>query len=272
VIVKWTASGKRAWAHRTNGPANLADEFRALAIDNTRGRIYVAGVAMVDTQTKEWLLIRYDPRGKRVWTRTFAAPGRLNDSSSMALTPSGAVMVAGNAGKSAVFHADAIAGKWTAAGALAWSEGFAGADEDYFADLAVDRHGTIFAVGETWNPVSNYDALICRFTPGGTLDNWVAIGGDYDDHFTAVALDAAGNVYATGTVGTALYADDRPTEKFSNGLAVRWQMRTREHDVVWSDAPAAVAVTTGAYPGVYVTGRGSQTAVTWDWLTIRYKP
>jgi hypothetical protein len=53
---------------------------------------------------------------------------------------------------------------------------------------------------------------------------------------------------------------------------VRWQKTAREHDVVWSDAPAAIAVTTGAYPGVYVTGRGSQTGATWDWLTIRYKP
>ena len=272
-LVKWTPSGKRAWVRRYNGAGNLADEFRALVIDTSHGRIYAGGIATVGEFTKGWLLIRYSVRGKRVWTKVFSALDRIADSSSLALTPGGAVLQAGSYGKTPVLPPRAVLGQWTAAGALAWSDGMTGTGQDYFADIAVDRHGAIFAVGIGWNPSGNTDALLCRFTPGGTLDNFVTIGGaDYDDRFSAVACDAAGNVYATGAWGTELYGADYLTEKFSNDLEVRWQRRTREHDVAWSDVPQAIAVRTGANAGVYVTGRGSQTAVTWDWLTIKYKP
>jgi uncharacterized delta-60 repeat protein len=272
-LVKWTASGKRAWVRDYHGTGHVYAEFRALVIDTAHGRIYAGGITQADEQTKAWLLNRYSVSGELMWTKMLFTSGRLNDSSSLALTPGSAVLQAGNGGKTAVHPSDALLGKWTPAGAVAWSDGFSSAADDYFADIAVDHHGTIFTAGYTRNPYGNDDALLCRFTPAGTLDNFVTIGGaDYDDRFSAVVCDAEGNVYATGTWGTELYACDYVTEKFSNDLEVRWQRRTREHDVMWIDVPAALAVRTGANAGVYVTGRGSQTAVTWDWLTIKYQP
>lgn len=274
-LVKWTPTGRRAWVRRYNGAADFADEFGALVIDTARGRVYAAGVAAVDAQTKTWLLIRYSVAGTRVWTQTFGAPNTTSDSGSVALTPGGAVLQAGSGGQTAIHAADALLGKWTAAGAIVWSDGYSAASTDYFADLAVDRHGTIFTVGHTKTGLNNYDALVCRFTPAGTLDDFVTIGGDtYDDYFNAVACDGAGNVYATGTVGTALYDDDWVTVKFSNDLDALWQPCAREHDVDLSDRPWAIAVrgAGSANPGVYVTGKGSQSSFAWDWMTIKYKP
>jgi hypothetical protein len=273
-LVKWTPAGKRAWVRTYDGPANRQDAFHDLVIDKVRGRIYAAGVLGIDPTNPGWLLIRYSTAGTRAWAQTYSVADTANDCTSVALAPGGYVVQAGNAGQTAVHRFDALVTKWTPAGAVDWSEGYAGPDSDGFTDVAVDRQGTIFAVGSTMSALVNDDALVCRFTPDGTLDNFITIGGGtYSDRFTAVTCDAAGHVYAAGYVGTTLYNQDWVTAKLSNDLAtVFWQPRAREHNVACDDVPAAIAVRTGTNPGVYVTGRGSQTASTWDWLTIKYKP
>ena len=272
-LVKWTAAGRRAWVRRYNGAGNDVDEFRTVTVDAVRERIYAGGVTDVNATTKGWLLARYSTAGRRAWAKVFSSPDRYADSSGLALTPGGAVLQAGSAGAGVSSKSDALLARYGAGGALAWSDGFSAASEDNFFDLAVDRHGAIFTVGKTWNPVSNWDALICRFTPGGTLGPWLTIGSiTGDESFTDVACSAAGNVYATGTWDSAPYGYEYLTESFTNDLDVRWQKITREHDVDWSDIPADIAVRSGTNAGVYVTGRGSQAASLWDWLTIKYKP
>jgi hypothetical protein len=272
-LVKWTPTGRRAWVRAYDGPVGLDDEFRDLAIDTVRGRVYAAGVVGIDPTRPGWLLTRYSTAGTRAWAQTYSVANTANDCTSVALAPGGTVVQAGNAGQTAVHRYDALVKKWTPAGAVSWSASYPGADSDGFADVAVDRQGGVFAVGFTLSGLGNEDALICRVTPSGLMNSEITLGGLGDDRFAAVACDAAGHVYATGYVGTTPYKRDWITAKLSNDLGtVLWQPRARENDVACDDMPAAIAVRTGTNAGVYVTGRGSQTAATWDWLTIKYKP
>lgn len=70
-VSSWNAAGKLRWADiywrtTTDDPA----EFNALAVDG-KGRIWAASSVGTPGSTKDALLARYQPSGKRLWLRTF---------------------------------------------------------------------------------------------------------------------------------------------------------------------------------------------------------
>lgn len=105
---------------------------------------------------------------------------------------------------------DAFVAKFSPTGAVLWSTYFGGRADDYGYSLAADAAGNLVLVGLTYSPdlpvaaaiqatpAGSGEGYIARFSPTGALLSSTYYGGNSDDGFSDVALDAAGNIVATG--------------------------------------------------------------------------
>lgn len=110
---------------------------------------------------------------------------------------------------------DAFVAKITASaqGRIAWSTYLGGAGADQGKGIAIDQAGNIYVTGTTsagsW-AAGGYnttfggptDAFVARLSSSGRVIWSTYLGGAQDEAGNAVAVDAAGNVYATGTTSS----------------------------------------------------------------------
>ncbi len=96
----------------------------------------------------------------------------------------------------------------------AWSGAWGGSADDRVTGVALDALGntamlTMFSgaatvLGQPITPAGGFDAVLASVSPTGVVRWWQRIGGVDNDSGTAVAVDAAGNVYACGGVTGAV--------------------------------------------------------------------
>ena len=82
-----------------------------------------------------------------------------------------------------------------------------------------------------------------------------------------IALDAAGNIYVTGTSYENGTENDMTTIKYSGTGATAWIRSFATND---SDRGAALAV--GPTGNIYVTGRTLTTTADYNFITVKYDP
>jgi hypothetical protein len=148
--------------------------------------------------------------------------GSAEEARSVALDPQGNVYIAGQT-SSANFPVrnpaqatnagwqDAFAAKFTSAGALVYSTFVGGLNVDTADTVAVDASGSAHIGGATTSAnlmsllgapaqaTGLYDGFIVKLTPAGNAaSGLVLLGGAGSDNVAALALDAAGGLYAAG--------------------------------------------------------------------------
>jgi len=121
---------------------------------------------------------------------------------------------------------DAFVTKLTPAGAVAYSTYLGGSGQEYAANVAVDASGAAYVAGDTVSadfPTPNGvqpvapggygdDGFVAELNPGGTaLVYGTYLGGTNIDQALGIALDPAGNVYASGSTRVALSPPYFPT-------------------------------------------------------------
>lgn len=167
------------------------------------GDFLVASSAEVDLYDWDYLVAKYSPAGKRLWTdqRGYGAHDVASDGA-------GNVLLAGQTvSPGECCDSKAFATKYSPAGDLLWTSTLDGwshfGTSDVIANaVATDSAGDVFLAGYTFNKfdggnvafVAKYDAD-GNFLWTGTLDFGDVTSGN------AVATDAAGNVFVVGTGG-----------------------------------------------------------------------
>ena len=184
---------------------------------------------------------------------------------------------------------DAFVAKCSAAGVFAWAATLGSGYEDIVNAVDTDSSGNVIAggmfgggsVGAGAAPVSyngvavpaltgmgGYDGFVIKTDASGNLLWAVQIGGASDDSITAVAADAAGNIYASGSCasascsfgGAAGFANNDQTGLTTDAFLVKLSPTGA---VLWStvvsgtlnDMGTGVAVdTTSATGNVYLSG------------------
>jgi|GEM_PF-6516414 len=271
-LVKWTQAGKRAWAKTY--PSAGADTFDCVVVDKARRRVFAAG-GDGTASTRNWLVVRHNLGGKRVWASSVGDPGTYFQTASMALTPGGAVIVGGSSDDGAtIASSDGRLGRWTAAGTYVWGTCYLGDGSGYDAieDVAVDREGNVAAVGMTRRSGGDYDGFVVTYRSDTSLRGNIYVGNAFSDGLTEVAFDRYGNIYTAGKLGASVSSSKFWTLKFSRGLALRWQKTKKLNSLASPDRATDLIVRGGAYPGVYVTGMAYTAGGSWNWLTLKYKP
>ncbi len=217
--VKYDADGNPLWVARYNGPGNLADAARAIALD-PGGNVYVTGVSCgvgpFSCRRNDYATVKYDSDGNQLWVARYNGSSSSGDSgaSAIALDSAGNVYVTGESSSQyATVKYDSDGNQlWVANGNF--GDGVARA-------MALDHGGNVYVTGFSRGGGTDFDYVTVKYDPDGN-QLWMArYNGppNLHDFAQGIALDPDGNVYVTGQSCTyfeeVCYGSDFATVKYA---------------------------------------------------------
>jgi len=169
--LKYDPDGKEMWEARYNGIGNKYDYAHAMALDSS-GSVYVTGYSDNSNSRQDYVTIKYNSSGDRLWVATYNGPANDNDrASSILVDSSDNVYVTGHSHD--------------------WDTSL-----DY-ATIMYDLAGKELWVATYDGPASNGDEAVNM--SDGDIPIPAADGPDDDcDYAYALAMDKSGNIYVTG--------------------------------------------------------------------------
>lgn len=236
-LAKYDPSGNVLWAISAGG--NEEDVSNGIATD-ANGNVCITGGFMSDSitfgattlynattnQAEDVFVAKFDPDGDLLWARSGAGTGGTarDVGNAIAVDGNGNVYACGHfRSQSLVFgsavlanegQADAFIVKYDPMGNVEWARSEAGGGGDFCTGLAADAIGNVYASGRYYsnsitigtttltNVNNNHDLFIAKYdTDGNPL--WAKGGSSNgDDWMPSLAVDADGNLIATGWFGT----------------------------------------------------------------------
>jgi uncharacterized delta-60 repeat protein len=234
------------WVARYTGIGANPDSGNDIVIDPS-GYIYVAGYS--NGLKSAFLLIKYEPNGKIVWSKRDAGDNfNLAKVRKMKLDENGNIYLAGQAFNSEGGMSYYAVAKYDSNGNRLWMAVY-NAQGGYFEtayDLEVDNLGNVYITGKSYGIGTGYDFATIKYDSSGN-QVWVqrySSGGEESDAAYSIGIDSEGNIYVAGESadGCALIKYD------SNGNQL-W---------VKNDCPAnGYDLAIDANNNVYVVGDGA---------------
>jgi len=257
LTIKYGPEGRRLWVRRYNSPLNVSEGARALAVDG-QGNVYVTG-GWGGGGAAGYLTIKYNTDGRLLWVRRYNGLGYDSDSAqAIALDSQGNVYVTGYS-HGIGSRSDYATIKYSPDGEELWVRRYNGPGNsvDEAVAIALDVQGNVYVAGSSVGIGTDVDYATIKYSPDGE-ELWAArYNGPANgwDRATAMALDAQGNVYVTGTSdgGGAIETMDweYATVSYSPDGRQRWVMRYNRSENSWNEAKAIAVDGQG---NVYVTG------------------
>ncbi|MCC3155729.1 SBBP repeat-containing protein [Hymenobacter sp. 15J16-1T3B] len=228
---QWAASNVGSSGYFTNGVARDASG-NLYVVGNFSGTVSFGATTLVSNGADDFFVGKLDATGQWQW----AAQGGGEDgeySSALTLDAAGNVYVSGSfSSLSAQFGSfsltnndntrgsyatdDVFVGKLNASGQWQWVSKGGGTDTDYSNHVVVDAAGRVYVCGSSnssslafgsttlSNNTSSYNAFVARLDGSTGAWQWATqVGGASRDEATSMALDAAGNLYLTGSFSGA---------------------------------------------------------------------
>ena len=138
---------------------------------------------------------------------------------------------------------------------------------DAASDIAVDHHGNVYVTGYLTNQPFGQDYFTTKYDATGRKLWEARYNGDAngDDFATAIAVDAAGNVYVTGSSMTVAHASDYVTIKYNTNGAMLWLARYDFQNAANRSYDAAQALAIDDSGNAHVSGWSEN-----DFATVKY--
>ncbi len=280
--IKYDAYGNELWVARYNGPSNGADGATALALDES-GNVYVTGQSLGSGRIYDYATVKYDADGNEMWAARFAGQGSSSTSDSataIAVDGAGNVYVTGYAFGRQLSHFvahDYATVKYDALGNELWARRYGGTldGNDEARALTLDGAGNVYVTGRssvTPGGPGLYDYVTIKYDALGN-QLWIRryngpAGGS--DSATALALDADGNAYVTGSSDASRTSPSNPdyaTVKYDAEGNELWVAR---YNGPGDGGDSATALALDGTGGVYVTGTSAGPGAGLDYATVKY--
>jgi len=297
--IAYSGAGVPLWTNRYNGPGKDADTRNAVAVDGS-GNVFVTGnsatIAYSGAGVPLWTnggsgtaialdgsgnvfvtgnsaTIAYSGAGVPLWTNRYHGPanGYVNRATAVAVDPNGNVFVTGSSVIASGDRWDYATIAYSGAGVPLWTNRYNGPGNrsDEARALAVDGSGNVFVTGSSsfTDGSGRFDSVYATIAYSGAgVPLWTnRYNGTANSVATAVAVavDASGNVFVTGS--SVIASGDRwdyATIAYSGAGVPLWTNR-------YNGSASAVAV--DASGNVFVTGSSyGSGGFDGDWATIAY--
>ncbi len=269
---KYTSQGDTAWVRRYNGTANGDDQASALAVDAS-GNVVVTGSSWGGASGFDYLTVKYDPYGSRLWARRYDGPAGGEDRAcAIEVDEYGRIYVTGKSSGDGTSD-DYATVAYYPDGDTAWVSRYNGPGNgpDQASALVVDHLHNVCVSGFSWGGLSNLDYATVKYDSAGN-QVWERIyngSGNGEDRASDVAVDDSGYLYVTGYSIRSGSLRDYLTVKYSPQGDTVW---IESYDGPAHDRDEARALTVDALGNVYVTGYSWDYASNFDCATIKYLP
>jgi uncharacterized delta-60 repeat protein len=268
IIIKYNSSGEVLWERRYNGPGNGNDVANAITLDG-QGNVYVTGSSY--GWTFDYATIKYSSSGVQQWVSRYYGPGVSDDyATAIAVDGDVNVYVTGYSVASGTSY-DYATIKYNNSGVQQWVARYNGPGNnlDQATTLAVDASGNVYVTGTSYGSGTYGDYATIKYNNSG-VQQWVARyngPGNNLDQATALAVDASGNVYVTGTSYGSGTSYDYATIKYNSSGDQQWVTR---YNGPGNSGDGATALSVDASGNVYVTGDNCDSSPFSDYATIKY--
>ena len=269
ITLKYNVNGELQWAQTYNGPGEDNDIAEDIAVNEHEGTIVVVGESKNDETQSDFLLLAYDSTGDLLWWDLKDGENDDDYAKAVAVDDSGNVYVAGYMRYASSID-DFVTIKYSTLGISIWTAVYSGGTASDMAYLLeVDNDGNAVVAGKSQSPYYDYDFLLLKYDPEGTL-LWSERydGGDsLDDYPTALELDAEGNIYLTGVSNSNSTYKDIVTLKYSPDGEVEWVARYDGPGLGSNDISSGITIES---TGLFVTGTSNGFNNTFDYVVLKY--
>lgn len=200
--VKYNVLGVKLWEKFYQGPEPGGEEAKAVATD-AQGNIYVTGRSRGNGTDYDYTTIKYSPGGNEIWVKRYNGPGNgVDEPAAIAIDAQGNVYVTGRSqGHGTYFDYATI--KYSPGGRRMWVNRYNGPGRgaDEATALCLDGQGNVLVTGTSYGSGTGMDYATVKYNADGQRQ-WVkrySSPGENWDGAAAVAVDAQGNVYVTGS-------------------------------------------------------------------------
>jgi hypothetical protein len=255
---------------RYNGSGNSEDVAAALALDDA-GNVYVTGGSRSTRTSDDYATVKYDPSGGEQWVARYDGPGKSYDyARALACDKHGNVYVTGES-YSSNLDRDYATIKYSSSGVEEWVVRYNGPgnSEDFAVTIAVDDADHIYVTGSSLGAGTSNDYATAKYSSSG-VEQWVARynrSENSDDRATALAVNASGDVYVTGSSWGSESGYDYVTLKYNSLGVEQWAVR---YNGPGNSTDWAGALAVDDFGNVYVTGGSMGSGTSYDYATIKY--
>ncbi len=216
-LAKFDPAGNELWTIQIG--STEWDRSQSVAVD-AAGNAYISGSTKGDlggtnAGGQDTFLAKFDPDGNELWTTQIGST-RYDECNAVAVDAAGNAYISGftdgDLGGPNVGYVNAFLTKLDPAGNELWSTQIGTTSRDESNAVAVDAAGNLYISGITYGDLGaanagygglfpTTDAFLTKFDPTGN-ELWSRqIGTTSYDECNAVAVDAAGNAYISGSTG-----------------------------------------------------------------------
>ena len=257
---------KQEWVARYSYQENDRDSASALAVDSY-GNVFVTGKSMGSDSTFDYATVKYNSEGREQWATRYNGSGDGNDKAYAIAVDSRCNIYVTGMSDQPNSYGDYATIKYNPRGKQKWIGLYNGTgnivDDAFF--IALDSEGNVYVTGESRILSTEVKYAVVKYNSRGKRQ-WAARFNSFGlgrDWFKprASAVDASGNVYATGS--------DYITVKYNTQGRLEWAADYICGENGYGDAHGIALDSAG---NVYVTGF-SKDSVGWgDYATIKYDP
>jgi len=220
----WAALSSYSWITITSGSSGTGSGTVSYSVTANPSTSLRIGTLIIAGQTFHVVQFGFlDASATFLWAQQ--AGGTAKDhAASIAADASGNLYVTGWFETNAIFggltlpngdqRADVFVAKYSSTGTSIWARRGGGSSDDYATGVAVDSLGNVLVAGYFCSTNSDFgglpmasagsnDVFLVKYSPSGAFLWSKRFGGEGNDIANAIAMDAADNIYVTGSFSSS---------------------------------------------------------------------
>lgn len=228
-ILKYNPNGDTLWT-RDIIISNYSNILTKLIVDDS-SNVYAAGYSSFNTQTTNYLTVKYNSSGSLIWYSLYGVTGYAASANSIAIDSSKNVYVVGVLNVPQPGFWDNVLIKISKNGILQWAKNYTGINNNHSCSvtpvgLSVTSNGNnIFYTTSCYASVSSQFVTISYNSNGDT--NWVRlysmnVTGIPNNNPVNLKMDSYSNIYITGSLYNNQTGDDYIAIKYLPSGIQQW--------------------------------------------------